>query len=196
MKGNICVKHISEEGEKLEYDTILNFQMRYRIIVSMLLNEIFILLEKEHPKYIDSLTQYLSSSGIIDDKRIEIIKHGLRAYEKKEYVAAIHILVFQIEGVLRDLLGKLGLSTFSYKNNEMRERMLSDILATLSQIEGIDKDFLKFIEIFLCDIRGDNYRNDIAHGLLSLEAFTKENAQLLLLILIQLASYNIVKKDE
>jgi hypothetical protein len=196
MKGNICVKHISEEGEKLEYDTILNFQMRYRIIVSMLLNEIFILLEKEHPKYIDSLTQYLSSSEIIDDKRIEIIKHGLRAYEKKEYVAAIHILVFQIEGVLRDLLGKLGLSTFSYRNNEMRERMLSDILATLSQIEGIDKDFLKFIEIFLSDIRGDNYRNEIAHGLLSLEDFTKENAQLLLLILIHLASYSIDKKDK
>lgn len=195
MKGNICVKHISEEGEKLEYETILNFQTRYRII-SMLLNEIFTLLEKEHPKYIDSLTQYLSSSGIIDDKRIEIIKHGLRAYKKKEYVAAIHILVFQIEGVLRDLLGKLGLPTFSYKNNEMRERMFSDILATLFQIEGIDKDFLKFIEIFLCDIRGDNYRNDIAHGLLSLEAFTKENAQLLLLILIQLASYSIVKKDK
>ena len=114
----------------------------------------------------------------------------------KEYVAAIHILVFQIEGVLRDLLGKLGLSTFSYRNNEMRERMLSDILATLSQIEGIDKDFLKFIEIFLSDIRGDNYRNEIAHGLLSLEDFTKENVQLLLLILIQLASYSIVKKDK
>jgi len=44
--------------------------------------------------------------------------------------------------------------------------------------------------------KGDNYRNDIAHGLLSLEAFTKENAQLLLLILIQLASYSIVKKDK
>lgn len=196
MKGNISVKHISEEGEKLEYDTILNFQMRYRIIASMLLSEIFILLEKEHPKYIDSLTQYLSSSEIIDDKRIEIIQHGLRGYEKKEYIAAIHILVFQIEGVLRDLLGKLGLSTFSYRNNEKRKRMLSDILATLSQIEGIDKDFLKFIEIFLSDIRGDNYRNKIAHGLLSLEDFTKENAQLLLLILIQLASYSIDKKDK
>jgi len=106
-------------------------------------------------------------------------------------------LIFDLlEGVLRDLLGELGLSTFFYKNNEMREKMFSDILATLSQIEGIDKDFLKFIEIFLCDIRGDNYRNDIAHGLLSLQAFTKEKAQLLLLILIQLASYSIVKKDK
>lgn len=196
MKENICVKRVSEEDEKLEYSTIKNFQMSYRMSAHMLLNEIFALLEKEHPKYIESLIQYLSSSGIIDNERIEIIKHGLRAFENKEYVASIHILVFQIEGILRDLLGKLGLPTFSYRNNEMRERILSDILATLSQIEGMDKDFLKFIEIYLCDIRGDNYRNDIAHGLLSLGAFTKENALLLLLILIKLASYSIVKKDK
>jgi len=74
-------------------------------------------------------------------------KHGLWAFEKEEYVAAIHILVFQIEGILRDLLGKLGLPTFSYRRNKMREGVLSGILVSLSQIEEMDKDFLKFIEI-------------------------------------------------
>ena len=196
MKGNICVKHIFEENEKLEYRIIRNFQMSYRMTAHLLLNGIFDLLEKGHFKYLESLVQHLSSSGIIDDEKMEIIKHGLRTFEDKEYVASIHILVFQIEGILRDLLGKLGLPTFSYRNNEMRERVLSDILATLSQVEGMDKDFLKFIEIYLCDIRGDNFRNDIAHGLLSLGAFTKENAQLLLLILLKLASYSIIKKDK
>ncbi len=193
MKGNICIKHISEDDEKLEFSTIQNFQMSYKL-ATMLLNEIFDLLETEHPKYIESLIQHLSSTGIIDDERLEIIKHGLRAFKNKEYVASIHILVFQIEGALRDLLGKLGLPTFSYQKNEMRKRMLSNILTKLSQIEGIDEDYLKFIEIYLCDIRGDNYRNDVAHGLLSVEAFSKENAELLLLILIKLASYNILEK--
>lgn len=196
MRGSICVKHIFEENEKLEYNTITNFRISYRVIAHLLLNGIFDLPEKEHPKYFESLIQYLSLSGIIDDKKILIIKHGIRAFKDKEYVASIHILVFQIEGILRDLLGKLDLPTFSYRNNEMRERALSDILVTLSQVKGMDKDFLKFIEIYLCDIRGDNFRNDIAHGLLSLEAFTRENAQLLLLILIKLASYSIIKKDK
>ena len=196
IKGNICVKHISGEDEKLEYNTIQNFQMSYKMIGHILLNDIFDLLEKEHPEYLESLVQHLSSSGIINDKRIKIIKHGLRAFKDKEYVASIHILVFQIEGILRDMLAKLSLPTFSYRSNEMRERVLSDILTTLSPVEGMEKDFLKFIEIYLCDIRGDNYRNDIAHALLPLELFTKENAQLLILILIKLASYSIVKKDK
>ena len=196
MKGNICVKHISEEDAKLEYNTLRNFQMNYRITTHMLLSKIFTLLEKEHTQYVESLSHYLSSSEIIDDGRIEIINHGLRAFEKKEYLASIHILVFQIERILRDLLEKLGLPTFSYRNDGMRERMLSNILVTLFQYKEIDKDFLKFMEIYLCDIRGDNYRNDIAHGLLSLESYTKGNAQLLLLILIKLASYNITKWDD
>jgi len=196
MKGNLCVKHISGEDEKLEYNTIQNFQMSYKMIGHILLNDIFDLLEKEHPEYLESLVQHLSSSGIINDKRIKIIKHGLRAFKDKEYVASIHILVFQIEGILRGMLAKLSLPTFSYRSNEMRERVLSDILTTLSPVEGMEKDFLKFIEIYLCDIRGDNYRNDIAHALLSLESFTKENAQLLILILIKLASYSIIREDK
>jgi len=196
MKGNICVKQISEESEKLEYGAIKYFQMSYQMIGHVFLGAIFGLLEREHPQHSVSLTQYLSSSGIISNERMEIIKQGLRFFEDKEYLAFIHILAFQIEGIVRDLLGQLGLPTFSYRNNEMRERMLSDILATLSQVEGMDRDFLKFIEIYLCDIRGDNYRNDIAHGLLPLGAFTKENAQLLLLVLIKLASYSVVKKDK
>jgi hypothetical protein len=193
MRGDICVKKISEEDEKLEYSAIGNFRMSYRLVEDILLKQIFDLLEKDHPKYIEELIQHLSSSEIINKERLEIIQDGLRAFENKEYVATIHILIFQIEGILRDLLGKLGLPTFSYRNNEMRERLLNDILATLSQVEGINRDFLKFIEIFLCDIRGDNYRNDIAHGLLTIEAFTRENALLLLLILIKLASYRVVK---
>jgi len=196
MKGNICVKEISEEDEKLEYSAITNFKIGYRFCAQMLLDKIFDLLEKEHPGYVKILTQHLSSTGIVDKGRIEIVEYGLRAFGNKEHVAAIHIFVFQIEGILRDLLGKLGLPTFSYRSNEMRERMLSDILVTLSRIKRMDKDFLKFMEVYLCDVRGDNYRNDVAHGLLPLEGFTKENAQLLLLILIKLASYSIVKENK
>ncbi len=70
MKGNIRVKHISKEDEKLEYNTIINFMRSYQRVPYMLLSEIFDFLEKEHPKYVESLPQYLSSSGIIDDKRI------------------------------------------------------------------------------------------------------------------------------
>lgn len=196
IKGNITVKWISEEKDKLEYNAIRNFQIGYRLMAKTLLIEVFNMLEELHSTYIETFIEYLSSSEIIDDERLELIELGLEAYNEQKYVPAIHILVFQIEGILRDLLGKLGLPTFVYRNDEMRERLLSDTIVTLSKVEGVGKDFLKFIEIFLCDIRGDNIRNDLAHGLLTIDSFIKENAQLLLLILIKLAAFKIVKRKK
>jgi len=78
----------------------------------------------------------------------------------------------------------------------MKERMLSDILLTLYEIDGIEKNLLKFIEIYLCEIKGYNYRNEISHGLLKEEIFTQELSRFLLLILIKLAPYTIIKKEK
>lgn len=192
-KGNIKVKQLSEEAEKLEYQAINTFRNTYRIIQKTLIVGIFSLLEKDNDKYVDDLIQYLSKSAIISSDRIEIIKAGIEAYGNENYIAAFHILIFQIEGILRDLLGKLGLPTFSYRASEMRERILPDIIKTLSGVQGFNIDLLKLIEIMLCRIEGDNYRNDVAHGLLSVESCTKGNCQLLLLILVKLAAYSIVK---
>lgn len=196
QKGNITIKRISGEDEKLELQTIQNFQMSYNVNTKIRMSQLFSLLEKEHPGYMDALIQHLSNSQLINPERIDLIKCGLQSFEKMDYVAANHILVFQIEGVLRDILAKIGLPTFSYRNNEMREKLLSAILEILGQVKGINEDLLKFIEILLCDIRGDNFRNDVAHGLLKINAFSREQALLLILILIKIASYNIVKQDK
>ena len=78
----------------------------------------------------------------------------------------------------------------------MRERQLDDILNTLGQVPGFDKDLAKFLEVYLCRIEADNYRNEAAHGLLPVEAFTKENCQLLIMCLIKLQPYTIVKPQD
>ena len=161
-----------------------------------LISGIFGILEGKTPDYIKVLIEYLDNSKIISKGRMEILKSGITAYGNGDYISAFHVLVFQIEGILRDLLERLGTLTFSYRANEMREIMLKDILSNLSNIRGIDSDLLKFTEVLLCRIEGDNYRNDAAHGLLPVEAFTKENCQLLLIILIKLAPYSIVKHEE
>ena len=198
MKGNIQIKNVSGKQEKLEYQAIQNFQLSYRTISTRLLEKLFALLETKTSNYIDDLAQHLAKSEIISNERMEIVTTGLKAYMNGEYVAAFHILIFQIEGILRDFLGKLGVPTFSYRKdkNEMRERQLDDILKTLSQVKGFDIDLGKFLEIFLCRIEADNYRNEAAHGLLKIDAFTKENCQLLLLSLIKLVPYSIVASEQ
>ena len=194
MRGDLCISHITEEKEIKEYHTITNFRHSYKIIADVILSKLFQLIENEYPDYPQKLCEYFGSGNIISENRLNIIKHGIRAFENKEYLASIHILIFQIEGILRDLLGRLGVPTFTYRNNEMSERALSDILSALYQVPGIEKDFLKLIEILLNERKGDNLRNEVAHGLLHEKEFNKEVAQLLLLILIKLASYRVTPK--
>jgi len=197
LKGNIHIKSIAGEQELLEFHAIQNFQISYRTITVRLLGLLFKLLETKSSTFLNDLSRYFTESEIISGDRVEIIKSGLSSYNSGNFTAAFHVLIFQVEGVLRDIVGRLGLPTFSFRSakNEMRERQLDDILKTLSQIEGFDKDLAKFLEIFLCRIEADNYRNEVAHGLLTSGAFTKENCQLLLLCLIKLASYSVKKNQ-
>jgi hypothetical protein len=147
------------------------------------------IIEEENDDYLEELMKYLSQSELISDDRLKIIKHGIQAFRKEEFVASINILVFQIEGIIRDICENTGLLTLSYKDSdEIRALMPIEMLNNLKQIGFLD-DFIEFIKIFLYDNEGNNYRNIIAHGLAEEEFFTKENAQFLLLILIKFAEY-------
>lgn len=146
--------------------------------------------------FLEKVTEHFSNSNFFSEERIKIILQGIQRYQEKDYLSSIHILVFQVEGLLREFIGLIGLPTFSFRNNEMRERMLPDIIETLGQVQGFNTDLLKFINIFLNDIRGDNLRNDIAHGLVQLHTFNKSNSELLIYLLLMLANYRIEREPQ
>jgi hypothetical protein len=74
--------------------------------------------------------------------------------------------------------------------------MLNDVISTLSTIKGFDEDFIKFLEIFLIDLRGENLRNNLAHGLCEYNYLDKRICHLLFIILVRIASYHLIKIDE
>jgi len=195
FKGNLQIKTIIEESDKLEYESIRNFQISYKITASLLLSKIFSIMDKSNSNYPEEIVKFVSGCPFIDKIRIPLIYSGLSSFKDKNYVASTYILLFQIEGILRDLLEAMKISTFSLNsNNEMRVRLLSKVIELLYSIEGLDKNLIELIDIFLNDIRGDNLRNDVAHSLSGIEEFSKENNLLLILIILKLCSYKIVKK--
>jgi len=194
-KGNIVIKNISGESEKLEYSTIKNFILAYQIGMNVIGAKLFELVKKQDKNYVDSILKFISSGEFIRKDSLPFIKNSLNLYDKEEFCACIHILVFQIESILRDTLIKFGIPTFSSKNGEMRARMLNDILTALESIKGFEKDFIKFLSIYLSDLRGENFRNDLAHGLCEYKQMDSMNAQILILILIRISSYKLVPID-
>ncbi|GAB4312722.1 MAG: hypothetical protein Kow0019_11790 [Methanobacteriaceae archaeon] len=176
--------------EELEEEYCNNDKIISHLLVSEEINHDKIeIIEEDDDDYLEELMKYLSHSELISDDRLEIIKHGIQSFRKEEFVASINILVFQIEGIIRDICENAGLPTLSYKDNdEIRALMPIEMLNNLKQI-GFFEDFIEFIKIFLYDNEGNNYRNIVAHGLAEEEFFTRGNAQFLLLILIKFAEY-------
>lgn len=190
-RGNITVKHLNESDDKLRYQVLQNFVMAYWMMADIRLSKVMEEARKKIPDFADALIGHLGKAPCIDKKRLEILKPGLKAYVNEDFVSAIHVIVFQIEGMLRDMLWHLKLPTFSYRDRAQRERMLGDILETLQQAKGADQDLLKFIEAFLQDIMADNLRNDIAHGLADPDKFNRKCCELLILILIKIGMWRI-----
>jgi hypothetical protein len=165
----------------------------YNLGVNVLMPRIFELIEKQDSDYLKHILEFFEDAPLIDKENLKFLKDGLNNYFKDENLACAHIFTFQVEAILRNILKILGVPTFSFRNGEMRARMLDDTISTLSTIKGFDKDFIKFLEIFLIDLRGENLRNNVAHGLCEYKYFDKRICDLLFIILIRIASYHIQK---
>jgi len=195
-REHIRVKTYSTDDERFYFFTLQNFMMDYQFKARFLLTSVYRVLKEEHPTWVDEMVKYLKTLPLVEENRIKIIEQGLRAFDRGDYVSAIHVLVFQIEGILRDFVGKLGISTFSYPKGEMRVKKLWEIMDILLNVKDIDKDILMLIRTFLVDIGGENLRNNLAHGILEYDSFTGLSALLLIYILLKITPYETIKKEK
>jgi len=195
-QGNFVIKTISGNEEKLEFSTIRNFMLGYNLGVKVLMSEIIDLIKKQDSNYLDNIVKFFEDAPLIEEDNLKFIKDGLNHYFKDENLACAHIFTFQVESILRNLLKILDVPTFSFRKGGMRARMLSDVISALSSVKGFDVDFIKFLEIFLIDLRGENLRNNTAHGLCEYKYFDKRICDLLFITLIRIASYHITRVDE
>jgi len=142
----------------------------------------------------NSFMKYLESSSNISQDRIPIIQNAIESYVQKNFISGINVLIFQLEGILRELDFQIQGKTFSYRNTKMLEYTFGGILTNLKQSSDININTIKFLEITLIETRGLNYRNKIGHGLTKYDEFNINLNQFLIFILIILSNLNLNKK--
>ena len=77
----------------------------------------------------------------------------------------------------------------------MVEKTLNDILEKESVIrECLGEDVVMYLRVFLCDPRGLNVRNNVAHGLMEAEQFNRSISDRLLHIVLLLAGIRGVER--
>lgn len=138
-----------------------------------------------------SILPILFQSPLFDPSRTLLFEQAIEAYLGSDYVKTIHILVPQIEHCLRQLLAMLGKPTNKHRRSDlsvMIEKSLNDILEdepAIQQCLGDDVTF--YLRVLLCDPRGTNVRNNLAHGLLKTSDFSRSLSDRLIHVLLLLA---------
>lgn len=190
--GNPSLRSQTYE-EIFEDHVISNFSMDYKMR-KIVIGQIFEELIKAKKLDEKSFLSYLLSSKIYDSNSKKLMEIGFERYFSGDYISCLHILTPQLERTFRNILDKLDLPTTSIRGNSIEEKTLGNILEEPKIIELLGEDISTYTSTLLVDKRGDNLRNDIAHGLISEKACNIGTANNILHLFLLLSKIKLDKK--
>lgn len=125
----------------------------------------------EHRLHEADFVSLASQSPIVPKDRVRLFGKALFAGYDRDFVTALHLLVPQIEHLVRHHLKQAGAKTTSLDLNGIENEIGLTGLMALPEAEKIFGANLSFeIRALFCDAFGANLRNELAHGLLDDEA--------------------------
>lgn len=131
----------------------------------------------EHRLQESDFVKLAKQSPIVPIGRERLFGKALFAGYDRDFVTALHILVPQIEHMVRCHLKQAGVQTTNIDSNGIENENGLSSLMDLPQTEKIFGEDLSFeIRALFCDSFGPNLRNELAHGLLGDRAFYSANA--------------------
>ena len=126
------------------------------------------ILRLEHRLCLGDFIEITKRSPIVPADRKRLMSQALFAGYDNDFVGALHILVPQIEHIVRWHLKNSGIKTTTLgKDGIESENSLSTLMKT-PEVKQIFGENLSFeLKALFCDAFGPNLRNQVAHGLLT-----------------------------
>jgi len=185
--GNPVLRSATED-ELIEEQVINGVVMEYKVKTSVFGEVIDSLIQK---KGLNSafLVSYLFKFKAFEKSSRELIQTGFERYFAEDYVSCLHILVPQLENVLRTILYNLGVSTTVMDKDSIQEKPLGAIWRETKIALLLGESMVYYVRSVLDDKRGANLRNDIAHGLISLDDCSKNAANTIFHIYLLLTRF-------
>ncbi len=125
---------------------------------------------------VDDILAVLYNSPLFLDSRRGILRDGLSAYLSKDHIKGVHVLVPQLEEMLRTLLVLMGIppqKSVPRHPGITDVKNMNDALADERVQEVLTENVWMYLTVLYIDRRGMNLRNDLAHGLVPVEGFNQ-----------------------
>jgi Domain of unknown function (DUF4209) len=137
---------------------------------------------------LETLVGFLFGCPLFQVKRRRLFEEGLSAYVRGETLVAIHVLVPQVEQVVRQLATAVGAPIYiARRGGGLHTRTLDDLLRDPAVANALTDDVALYLRVLLTDARGWNVRNVVCHGLAPVTAFTQYVADRIVHSLLVLA---------
>jgi hypothetical protein len=113
------------------------------------------------------LVNICAHSQLVPHGRERLVGKGLFAGFGQDFVTAIHVLVPQVEHMVRWQLNARGVPTTTIDQDGIENEIGLSALLDIPQVEGVfGKDLTFELKALFADPHGANLRNAVAHGLL------------------------------
>ncbi len=190
--GDFKVKQLNTDEEKLEHYAMQAASGHNQLTSLMILGPVFDLLEEQDPHWPDAVHEFFADVPWLAPGRLPLMDVAIERLRAADYVSALHVLVFWVEGCVRDLLAAGDVPVLGPRG----VRLLGQHIQAARRMSGIDPDLVYFIDTLLCRELGTNLRNHIGHALLEPDDFNRKYALLVLLAAIRLGSYRVTPKEQ
>jgi hypothetical protein len=152
-------------------------------------------LERANRISIKGFIKFISKFSILGDNTVDLISGGLSHHFSQDYIASVHILIPQLENVLRILIKSSKVNILKEDNEVIMNKQFRGLLEIPQVGELIGIDFVNYLKIKFADIKGFNFRNDVSHGLLNVADFNNTNSYAILYSIVKLLKrYDELKK--
>ena len=175
--GRVISKHpginVSPDDDEIGIHSqmIQDYQIAVSLVVQGCIWPALEILLLEHRLQEADFINLARQSPIVPIGRERLFGKALYAGYDRDFVTALHILVPQIEHMVRFHLKARGVSTTNLDSNGIENENGLSTLMDFQETKKIFGENLSFeIKALFCDPVGANLRNELAHGLIDYEA--------------------------
>jgi hypothetical protein len=172
--------------KKLKSEDVVPYNLAGKILfLSQFLTLAFKKIFEKNTTSSENLVEYLYQSPAFRVEQKPFIEMGIRAYFKRRFIEALHVLIPQIEWILRFLSSTSKESTLKNRDGSGFDWIsLGALLSNENMLDNIfGKEIIFYFKVLLTDPVGLNLRNDIMHALADPNIFNENTASLILHIL-------------
>lgn len=142
------------------------FGIRVGLYVQRFLAPSWMILSAQHPLNIADFTFLARESSVVPSGRESLVARGLHYGYGGDFLAAAHLLIPQLENIVRVKLQDAGVVTSTIDDGIETEKGLSSLMKGDDAERVFDPDVVFEIRALFCSSHGPNLRNEIAHGLI------------------------------